>query len=1521
MARFKGHCADRATAIDRFLSTLAERPPTPKEAIRLEELCTHAKDQFERMHAKWETVAEEIPDDATGQAIYKKCEDDYNESKEKINTRVEAAEAKLKEVPDESKPPQNTTGSSLKIDDILKPKDLLMRSMTLEEADEWFESYRAFLAHNEKVLVKQDIKVNRALLNKSIEAALASALRAHPDVVAGTPITAQGGCLDKLRDIFLEKNPLWLRRHYYFKCIQQKGETVSEWWVRKTEKGRECNLADIKADDIRLLELIRGVNSPKLRQEFLRQKDPTLEDLLRIARNWQVADEVEKNLDTPTTTVDVRKTSNYKKDKNAKWEEKTNVKEDSSPMKDANSCSYCGRNPNHPRPQCPAKDKDCCKCGKPGHFGIVCQSSTPGRGGGQNRGRSRSRARPRPRARNNTESSTETKSVRVSSTRVRSRPSRPSSKHVPEVRCGKIAARRAVDDAEATPLMEEVEIKPSRGTPFKFDVFPDTGCYQSLISLDLVNAYGMHLYRDRIKRIKAVDGGHMKCNGSVSFQATYQGRKTEVLALVTPALQDEILLSWRALQRLGVIPKEFPNSERVAKAEATPTAIAMESPTGGTQPASPPSSPVRDEQKKPNYKPPGLKGQVEALIREHAVVFDAKEQLKIMKGGPMHIKLKDGPIKPLHVNTPRKTPYAFQDKAKAKLDQLVDLKIMEKVDDVSSEWCSPMSFVPKADGDVRPVVDLVHLNKYVERPVHPFPTPKDIIAMVPGTLRYFAVFDAKNGYWQIPLDDQSKPLTTFITEWGRYRYLRAPMGLASSGDEFCQRTDQALSGITGVSKLVDDVLVVGNTAEQLLERIKTVFERCEEHDITLSQKKYQLGTEVKFAGYVVSAQGVRPDPEKIASIARFPIPENLTDLRSFLGLANQFSDFSPDLRHAMEPMKGLLKKQNAFVWNEAHTKSMDAVKAIITGPQCLAHFNPKLPTTLLTDASRTGLGYVLIQTEETLSSKPVRKLITCGSRFLSEAEGNYAVVELELLAIQWAVKKCRLYLAGAQFEVITDHQPLVSIMNGRNLDAIQNARIHRLMSKLLGYTFKVSWTPGKTQCIADALSRNPVFKAEEAPDVLVCGVLNTEEPQGQDAEGAQPVRDPALEKLTAHAKADSAYQKIREAVKGRKAIDQLPTTHPAQALRSQWDALSTMPGLPNLLLYHGRIVVPDEAKAEVLKTLHVQHTGEPKTLANARQLYFWVGMTRDIKLTVATCQLCLAHKPSQRLEPQIQTTSSRPWEAVSVDLGYYRSTHYLVLMDRYSGWPLVQPLRKLDTAAVTTTLDDWFLEYGKPISIRSDGGPQFRNDFTKWCEGQRITHQLTSAYHHESNGHAEVAIREMKNLLSKTKDFKAFKVALREWRNTPRFDGLSPSQWLTGRRQRTEAVAAPEAYRRISDLELQAHEAQRGRRYEQVKASGDQASRILEPLQPGEAVLVQDSKTKKWSIEATITAKRNERSYEIDINGRTHIRNRRFLRPAINPGSSPTNLSQVPSGLHQGKGPTEEKTYNLRKKRRVKFRD
>ena len=506
------------------------------------------------------------------------------------------------------------------------------------------------------------------------------------------------------------------------------------------------------------------------------------------------------------STVESRKTSNYQQDKSNKWQGKSGTdsskgKVDNTSTNQSNlvsKCGWCGKK-SHPRDQCPAHDKDCTKSGRKGHFQAVFRS-----GDGGARGRSQSRGRGGAPQAGSTNEGSGSRAGRATI-----------------VRCSRVSAtRRVIDDSEPTPLMRDVLIKPTghrnnstcltkEGTAFNFDAFPDTGCQQSLVSADLVSAYGMVLDPRRTKQIQAVDGGDVPCSGSVTFKAPYGGQETDILALVTPALHEEVVLGWRALQRLGVIPKDFP---RCSKDQVTTKKTLM-------------PLPPQEHKKKVNRTDDtiDLTKSVKGLIKEYESVFKVDFKLQTMKGPPMKIELVDNvPIKPLHIYTPRKTPYAYQNAAKAKLNQLEEYCITEKVTG-PTDWCSPMSFVPKPDRDVRPVIDLVHLNKYVKRPTHPFPSPKDIIAQVPATAKYFAVFDAKSGYWQIALDDDSKPLTMFITEWGCYWCRRLPMGLASSGDEFCARTDKALAEIQGVFKLVDDIIIIGSNKQELLDRIRAVF--------------------------------------------------------------------------------------------------------------------------------------------------------------------------------------------------------------------------------------------------------------------------------------------------------------------------------------------------------------------------------------------------------------------------------------------------------------------------------------------------------------------------------------------------------------------------------------------------------------------------------------------------------------------------------------------------------------------------
>ena len=257
-----------------------------------------------------------------------------------------------------------------------------------------------------------------------------------------------------------------------------------------------------------------------------------------------------------------------------------------------------------------------------------------------------------------------------------------------------------------------------------------------------------------------------------------------------------------------------------------------------------------------------------------------------------------------------------------------------------------------------------------------------------------------------------------------------------------------------------------------MERICQVLDGCRKNGITISQRKIKIGTELLFAGYIVNSEGVKPNPKKTEAIVKFPRPTNVSELRSFFGMINQFDTFTPDLAHAREPLNNLLRKNVAWVWLDDHEKAFTLVKEILSKELMLHHFDGKMEVRLLSDASRLhGIGYALVQE----GSDGKIRLLDCGSRTLSSAERNYATIELEALAIQWAMQKSYFYLrACPHFTVLTDHRPLVGVFR-KNIDEVENSRLQRIMMKTQCYNFTVEYTPGKTHLIADALSRAPVW--------------------------------------------------------------------------------------------------------------------------------------------------------------------------------------------------------------------------------------------------------------------------------------------------------------------------------------------------------------------------------------------------------------------------------------------------------------
>ena len=280
----------KAKDLNDFLNTLLDCEVLKENVDKIKKLQDAMEAQFGRLENKWNDLADEDPfkDDNK----FDHCQGIYDKVKDTVSKHVQATEALLLRARDQGTvqggcAAEGSMVASMKVDDLLKPKELLSSDMTLEEADQWFETYRTFINHNEKCMSKMDASVKRAILNGCLDAKMTSALRTHSTITNTTKIDGHGGCLETLQNIFLEKNPLWLRRNWYFQYTQTKSETVEEWWARKLDKARDSQLDQMTVNQLHMLELISGIDSKKLRDKFLKQKDPKLDELLQIARNWQ----------------------------------------------------------------------------------------------------------------------------------------------------------------------------------------------------------------------------------------------------------------------------------------------------------------------------------------------------------------------------------------------------------------------------------------------------------------------------------------------------------------------------------------------------------------------------------------------------------------------------------------------------------------------------------------------------------------------------------------------------------------------------------------------------------------------------------------------------------------------------------------------------------------------------------------------------------------------------------------------------------------------------------------------------------------------------------------------------------------------------------------------------------------------------------------------------------------------------------------------------------------------------------
>jgi hypothetical protein len=902
-----------------------------------------------------------------------------------------------------------------------------------------------------------------------------------------------------LREQFDMQDSLFARCYRLMGNRHKPGTRFTDWMNEYTAESDECDLAAMTPDLFLAGQFTAKCADPELQKELMKT-----DGMLKAIREAAVAYE--------RRSGDLRT-----------YEDKAPSGHVSAIRSD---CQKCGGTCSSGS-KCPADDSSCMYCGKRGHWAGVCRkhhTDNSGRSKSTDRGRSRGRSKTRKmdykKAKERGESYTGKNDKKSDSDA--SKGARPKQR-------GSVNTLQMVKEEAADEALPSVNtILRARNTPRlvvrvngyeqRIAALPDTGACLSIISPSWIEEFDLWHMVDTSAppKLFLATGSVMDARGTIDLQLTVitQG-KTAASTCVTftvGVVKHGLIIGWEDLIRLGIIHPTFP-----------------EPISGQCGPATQCGPPPRCGTVSTVEQRPDIAQRLSAAFRS---VFD-ESAICTMRGPKMKIHLQDG-YEAKRVLTARQTPVHLREGAEETLNAAIKSGVIVPVSE-PTEWISPAFFIAKATpGKSRLVTDYTALNRYVTQPVHPFPSPVDVMRLIKPESKVFAKLDAYSGYFQIPLEPESSLMTTFILPSGKYRYTRAPMGLNASSDEFCRRTDEALAGVEGVVKVVDDILVQAEDYGQLEERLKQVLERCRAARITLTKGKFYVGEEVKFAGFIIMGMGIKPDPGKIRAISDFPAPTNISALRSFLGLANQPGMFHSGLAAATNDLRWILKKDVAWSWTPEIHNAFLRVKELLSSEACVRPFQTNRLAELITDASSIhGLGFALMQDGF---------LIQAGSRSLIDAETRYAVVELEATAVAWAIKQCRHYLLGCRsFKVWTDHRPLVGIFK-KDMASIDSRRLNRIRESLLGYNFDVEYLAGKDNVIADALSRFPV-SAVAAEDV----------PEDDDDEF---VNDPAIKAFAAATAADKDLQAVIGVLKARCPPSNLPPQHPARPYASVLDELS-----------------------------------------------------------------------------------------------------------------------------------------------------------------------------------------------------------------------------------------------------------------------------------------------------------------------------------------------------------------------------
>lgn len=722
-----------------------------------------------------------------------------------------------------------------------------------------------------------------------------------------------------------------------------------------------------------------------------------------------------------------------------------------------------------------------------------------------------------------------------------------------------------------------------------------------------------------------------------------------------------------------------------------------------------------------NSDNPTIKEKLNDLLIEYSGCFSSStSDLGCTDKIEMKINLNsDNPVcyRPYRLSLPEKAI------VRDKINDLLENNIIRES---SSPYCSPIVLVKKKNGDYRLCVDYRKLNSITVKDKYPLPIIEEQIEKLCGK-KYFTSLDMSQGFYQIPLEEQSIPKTGFITPEGHYEFLRMPFGLANSPSVYQRLMDRILGDLRfdKVLPYMDDLLIASTTEEEGLKTLKMVLDIIKESKLTLNLDKCKfLQTNIEYLGYEITNGGIRPGMKKTEAVSNFKEPQNVHELRMFLGLTSYFRKFVRGYALIASDLYKLLKKNQPWLWNSEQQNAFRKLKTILTTRPLLALYDHSAETEVHTDASSKGLAGILLQRHGN-ELRPVAYF----SRKTSKEESVYHSYELETLAVVESLKRFRIYLAGIEFKVVTDCSAVRETFEKRDL----LPRIARWWLSIQEYNFHVEHRPGTAHKHVDALSRVPL-DTDSSTNITEIFVLDL------------------LDWIVCTQNQDSKLRVIR---------DKLEIDKDDKELRNDY-VIKDNRLYKKIANNQLRLAVPKSGRWYIMRKYHddIGHPGLKRCETIIKEQFWFPKMTKFIRKYVNSCLDC-AYKRGQygkyegRLHPIEKV--DEPLHTIHIDhVGPFcksrKGNSYLfVIVDSFTKFVWAEPCRTTKSAEVISNLEKIFSMFGYPKRIVSDRGTAFTSKtFRDYCNNKQIQHIQNSVASPRSNGQVERFNRTLIEAINKS---------------------------------------------------------------------------------------------------------------------------------------------------------------------------